>query len=331
MRFPVILTAVCFAIPILGQPAIVGSAYSAALPLQVAPGQLITLLVSGITMPPTGVVRAPAGSLPSSLAGISAVFRQGRDVAAPVLEVVPLPTCSAPLGNPCGTLLEVTVQIPFEILTICPLCGRPDIPAYLAIAQNGTMGTFVNVIPLADQVHFLTSCDVMVAGLTLRPITGGLPCAPLAMHGDGKPVTASNPAHSGEELVAYAVGLGQTVSPQTTGQPAATASRTSTSFALDINYRPNALASKPAGPNLTPLKGNPYFSYPTPVFTGATPGFVGLYQINFVVPPAPAGLPPCVDATTVPPYANVVLSNLTVSLGSVFSFDGAGICVQPGS
>ena len=30
-------------------------------------------------------------------------------------------------------------------------------------------------------------------------------------------------------------------------------------------------------------------------------------------------------------YANVVQSNLTVSVGSVFSFDGAGICVQPGN
>src|ERR1700682_1625331 len=46
--------------------------------------------------------------------------------------------------------------------------------------------------------------------------------------------------------------------------------------------------------------------------------------------PAPAGLPPCLDVNTTAPSANVVQSNLTVSAGSVFSFDGARICVQSG-
>jgi hypothetical protein len=261
------------------------------------------------------------------LGGISAVFRQGGDLAAPVLEVLSFPTCSPPLGNPCGTLTAVTIQIPFEIITICPLCGRPTIPAYLAIAQNGTLGSFVDVTPLANQVHFLTRCDVMVAGVTPRPLNGGLPCDPLAMHADGKPVSASNPARAGEELVAYAVGLGQTIEPQSTGQPAATSAPTSTLFALDFNYRANALATKPAGPRLSDIP--PPNSYPMPVFSGTTAGFVGLYQINFVVPPVPGGLPPCVEAIVAAPYGNVVLSNLTVSLGSVFSFDGIGICVQP--
>jgi hypothetical protein len=49
------------------------------------------------------------------------------------------------------------------------------------------------------------------------------------------------------------------------------------------------------------------------------------------VPSPPAGLQPCDALGTAIPYANVVQSNLTVSAGSVFSFDGAGICVQPGN
>jgi hypothetical protein len=69
--------------------------------------------------------------------------------------------------------------------------------------------------------------------------------------------------------------------------------------------------------------------FPTPAFTGATAGFVGLYQVNFIVPPPPPGLTPCVDTTAIVPFANAVQSNLTVSVGSAFSFDGAGICVQP--
>ena len=122
-------------------------------------------------------------------------------------------------------------------------------------------------------------------------------------------------------------GLGQTSPTQTAGQPATNAASTLTTFAIDFNYRPNALATKPAGPSLL---GVPPL-YATPLYAGVTPGFAGLYQINFVVPAAPAGLKPCAGSGTAVTYGNLVQSNLTVSVGSVFSFDGAGICVQPGN
>jgi uncharacterized protein (TIGR03437 family) len=125
---------------------------------------------------------------------------------------------------------------------------------------------------------------------------------------------------AGEELVAYTTGLGQTNPALTTGQPAAGSSPTVTAFNVDFNYRPNALATKPGAVGV-PVSAA--------LFTGATKGYVGLYQINFVVPPPPDGLPPCVDFTAIAFGGNAVLSNLTVSVGSNFSFDGAGICVLP--
>jgi uncharacterized protein (TIGR03437 family) len=62
------------------------------------------------------------------------------------------------------------------------------------------------------------------------------------------------------------------------------------------------------------------------LFTGLTPGYPGLYQINFVVPPLQDGELPC-EAGVAPPPGGLVNTNLTVSVGGTASFDGAGICV----
>ncbi|MDQ2944602.1 MAG: hypothetical protein M3Y27_01425 [Acidobacteriota bacterium] len=60
-----------------------------------------------------------------------------------------------------------------------------------------------------------------------------------------------------------------------------------------------------------------------------TPGYAGLYQINFVVPAPPGGTLPCIglDISQLSVGSNVVQSNLTVSFGGDYSFDGVGICV----
>ncbi len=173
-----------------------------------------------------------------------------------------------------------------------------------------------------DRVHILTLCDSIEGGEP--PLIGEAPCAPLIYHGNGQRVSWQNPASVGEELVAYATGLGQTNPPLSTGMPAASSSPALSSFNLDFNYRPNALATQPstAGPPTNP-----------PLFAGSTQGYVGLYQVNFTVPPPPAGLEPCsnLDFIAVGPVGGLVYSNFTVSVGSFISFDGAGICVTTGS
>lgn len=309
--------------PTTQQPVIATAGYSFPVPIAVAPGQLITLFVQGVNTQLGPPVRATSSTLPAMLAGVSVTYHQGSDQAAAMLEVRPISSCFGippPSTNACGTILAVTAQLPFQMLTLCPLCGRPDIPASLSVTVNGVTGQSISVQPLNDQVHFLTACDVMSPDSQPRVNTSALPCPPMVTHADGKLVSAANPAKSGEELVAYAVGLGQTDPPLTLGQPAAIAAHTTTYFGIDFNYHANALASQPA-----PIE---WFNT-GPIFTGATPGFAGLYQINFIVPPPPMPLTPCQDTTTIPPFSNAIQSNLTVSLGSAFSFDGAGICVQP--
>ena len=246
-----------------------------------------------------------------------------------LLSVQPVSTCSSSLSQgSCGTLTAVTVQIPFELQTLCLLCARPVLPApQLFVTENGRIGTSVDLTPLADQIHILTACDVLLPSAVERVNLTGLPCAPMVTHADGTLVSATKPAKSGEELVAYAVGLGPTNPPVATGQPAATHSSTTESFEIGYNYYPNALPAKPVVFSNT---GNPP-PPPAPLYSGLTPVYVGLYQINFFVMAAPAGTPPCDDPNTVGLGASVVQSNLTVSFGGVFSFDGAGICVAPSS
>jgi len=289
-----------FAGPVLGS-----AGYSNPFPLSVAPGQLLTFFL-----------QSPAGS------DVSAVFWNGADQPMPVVRVDSVPLDCRGVTSTCAQELAVTVQIPFGILAVCNICANPlESGGSIAMTVNGVKTPYLAVQTLQDRVHIVTACDVLVAGASIPPSFGGFPCTPTIMHADGTLVSPSQPAQSGEELVAYATGLGQTNPPLTTGEPAAASSPTVTTFQLDFNFHPNALAAKPLPASVTGF---------SPVFTGATKGFVGLYQINFIVPPPPPGLLPCVLSSATLINGNVVQSNLTVSIGSVFSFDGAGICVQPG-
>jgi uncharacterized protein (TIGR03437 family) len=165
-------------------------------------------------------------------------------------------------------------------------------------------------------VHILTVCDsVLPGGLGYSPI-GGLPCQPMVTHTNGTLVSNTAPAAVGEELVAYAVGLGATNPAASSGQPASKPLPAAESFMVDFNFHPNALAAKPVST-----------SSATPLFAGLTPGYPGLYQINFVVPQLPSGVVPCASGTATA-TEDVVSTNLTVSVGGATSFDGAAICVS---
>ncbi len=298
----------CWAQSTPNAPVLASTGYLNPSLLPVAPGQLLTLFVQS--------------PLSEASPTVSAVFWTGSDQPMPVLQVQQVGACPS-LSNPgCAPSLAVTVQIPFGIPVLCPLCENPiQAQGSIAVLVNGVKSSYVDVQPLQDQVHFLTACDIAVPGSTPPPLyPTGLPCSPIITHSDGMAVSAIHPALAGEELVAYAAGLGQTNPPLTAGQPAAESSPTVTTFNVDFNYRANALATQPG------TVGAPVSAA---LFTGATKGYTGLYQVNFVVPPPPAGLPPCVDFAAIPIGGNEVQSNLTVSVGSNFSFDGAGICVQP--
>ena len=327
--FKGLISGLLFSVSLSAQTnAVVGAGYSPPAPVSVAPGQLLTFFVDGLSIPQP--VRAPAGTLPLTLGGVTATLRQTSNQPVPILDVRPLSGCPDLVGinvaglPSCSALTAVTVQIPYELVPLCPLCLRPTLlPAQLFFTANGHDGAAIELNALADQVHVLTSCDVMLAPLGMpNPLnTTGLPCAPMVTHSDGTLVSASKPANVGEALTAWAVGLGPVNPPATTGQPAPTAAPTTQTYSLNFNYSVNALPLKP-------YTGRPNVKPPQALFAGLVGGFVGLYQVNFVVPPEPAGgTPRCSPPGTFAPGANVPQSNLTVSIGGGFSFDGAGICV----
>lgn len=291
-------------------PVLLGAANINPFPLPVAPGQLLTLFVQ------------PAATVsPVATSSATATY---SDQAMPVIQVTPFSTaCNSPIlsGSGCAQVLAVTVQIPFGIPVVCGTCANPlSAAGQIVVSVNGVAAPGVGVQPLQDQVHFLTSCDVTVAGTGSTRLLNGLPCTPIVAHANGQTVSSLSPATAGEELVAYATGLGATNPALTTGQPASQAAPTVTRFNIDFNYRVNALATQPGA-----VGGQ----VASPLFTGATKGYVGLYQINFIVPPPPAGLTPCVNNGSVAVGGLAVTSNLTVRVGSGYSFDGAGICVLP--
>jgi uncharacterized protein (TIGR03437 family) len=293
-----------------GSP-LAGAGFSNPYPLPVAPGQLLTLYVEA------GASGSPA---------VTATFWNGNaSESMPVLQVNQAPSsCSAPSSGACSTLLAVTVQIPLDApIAVFPFSDLSVVPSSIALVVNGASTAYFGVLPSENHVHILTACDAIVGAAAVSPTSGGLPCAPVITHADGRQVSVNLPAIAGEELVAYATGLGQTNPALTAGQAAAASSPTLAAFSLDFNYRANALATQPGAVGATVSQ---------PLFSGATQGFVGLYQINFIVPAPPSGIRPCVNPGAMPAVGtggNRVQSNLTVSIGSDVSFDGAGICVTP--
>lgn len=279
---------------------IVGAGYLYPAPISLAPGQVITIFAAGVGRGLTQPVFAGSGKLPASLAGIGVTLVQETNLAVPILSVVPAPNCD------CGLTAAITIQVSYELYQ--PPANGLATAVELFVTENGVAGKALIVNPVPAQVHILTICDTIIGGS--GPSTGRCPWE--VTHADGTLVSTTSPAKVGEELVAYAVGLGATTPAVPTGQAATQPTSTTQKFPLAFNFQADAPPSAPPSTQTNPA----------PLFTGLASGYPGLYQINFTVPSAPPGLPPC--AGQGPDFVN---TNFTVSIGSAASFDGAELCV----
>src|SRR5208337_3134990 len=159
IRFIVIAAAVAVSAP--GQSpnpsTIAGAGYLVPTPINAAPGQVITVFAAGVGSTLTKPVFAPAGNLPTSLAGISVTINQGKNIPAPILEVNPITTCEG-----CGVMTAITIQIPYELKAFCSLpvnvCANSNILVLTEffVTENGVAGAPTQLNPVPDQVHILT-------------------------------------------------------------------------------------------------------------------------------------------------------------------------------
>jgi uncharacterized protein (TIGR03437 family) len=131
-------------------------------------------------------------------------------------------------------------------------------------------------------------------------------------HADGTLVDAQKPAKVGETIAIYAVGfqpVARTGFPATV--PVQLASAGTGVGSLMFSY---LKASSRTGAYI------PVDRFIEPEWVGATPGFVGLYQINTTVPPMPAETASCADEVS---GTNTSIRGLTTSAGPIY------ICVAP--
>lgn len=295
-----------------------GAGYSFPVPINAAPGQIFNLFVQGVGANLTQRVAASSLPLPTVLAGISVHLEQSpQSIAVPLLAVRPLSTCvnDGLASATCGRYTVITVEMPFELVPNqpCGPCDPPPVPnPQLVVSENGVPGGAIDVNPVADQVHIANLCDL--------DTSASLACAatPLITHADGTLISAASPARPGEEIVIYALGLGATKPAVPTGQatpsPAPVAQ---TVGEVWFDFQPNAGPSRGVPPMLTACYTTATCPL-TPAFAGLTPGAVGLYQVNFVIPSEPQPAFACGDG---------IISNLTLTIVGATSFDGAGICV----
>lgn len=311
MKIASIVTATLLgAISLFAQAAVVGSGYSAPYPILVAPGQLVTVSVKGIGAALTSRVSAASLPLPYSLAGISVTIDELMTPASlnekvPLLAVAPVRSTSL-AGAPEGIVTAVSVQIPYFLRTASFISPLTPPPATLTVSENDAPAVTISIAPMPSQIHIATTCD---ANLVVSP--PGAPCRTLIAHADGSLVTSDQPAHAGEEIVLYAFGLGAAPPGVVTGDA-------SPQPAQPIGSPP-VLWFEPANLDVPGERQRA-----DPLFAGLTPGFAGLYQINFLAPAPPLPFAPDSCSTFNSPSGNVA-----VTVRGYLSADTGSFCVAP--
>lgn len=312
--------------------------YSPGVP-SVAPGEVLALVTTALNVPDAVATQTP---VPTSLSGVAVLARvvgavntAGYPTSLPILRIYSLNASQMiTTGSPCPTQpnvvcsnTKIVVEIPTEGVCAPRENGSPeacttppfiDLPPLLIlnVTANGTVGPDMPLQVVARFPHILNSCDPVFG----PPSVG---CHSVVTHGDGSPVTETDDgaAQVGETITLYAVGLGfdGILGRVPTGTapklPVAMFGGAATSIAAVAFTYDYPL---PGGSSETVYATSQ--SVMNPVWSGLVPGYVGLYQANVRVPPAPSGSYPACGS-----YGNTTLSFLGLTSGTL----PTAICVHP--
>lgn len=293
-----------------GEAQFLHAGYAAPGPVEVAPGQVVTLFFRGIGRMPAGSMRngqAQTVPLPETLAGISASIEQlprASPYPLALFSVRQHNECEEASGRPGCLLTALRVQIPTDL--------TPTV-AKLTVAVDGDPSRTFLIRPVRDDAHVLTTCDLT------WDTNPGSKCLRIAFHADGTSVSEASPARRGETIVIYAHGLGPTIPRVATGTaaPAGVELVEATARQLSVRFLAlrNADGSLPRYLEAQPGDGDNAI-----VYAGLVAGQIGLYQINVKVP----------ELLEVPILCGGdTRSNAVVKVSSSRGTENVAVCVAP--
>jgi uncharacterized protein (TIGR03437 family) len=249
----------------------------------------VGLAISAPAIEPGGVVNAAIYNTTLSPGSIVSLFGVNLSPSTVSATTTPLPTTlggTQVLVN--GAAIPLFYVSPTQVNAQLPLGVSGSIT--ITVVSGTTTGVTTTGVTTTVQVAAVSPGIFEVGGPQGQ--TGTSSSQGAILNSDQSPNSSTNPAPAGSTIVIFATGLGATTPPLATGQP--------------------GNSSPPFNTLVNPVSVSINGQNSVVSFEGASPGFVGLFQINVTIP---LGTP---SGNTVP----VQLSILGVSSNAVT------VCVQ---